>query len=171
MFVNLSDAAVTFDFAGDPDVEVAGVGQSMVSAPWTALPEPGGCTALSDFNDIVIGSDADNSVDPLEGDNLVLLGAGDDFMTLSSNINHPGRNIVGGGAGNDVVDGGYGDDIHWGGPGDDQIFDGNEPDIFSSGTVQSGKRSHRNFPLPAQVKVVSTGSTSPISDLQILRKP
>ena len=84
----------------------------------------------SNFDDIIIGSDADNSVDPLEGDNLVLLGAGDDFVTLSSNINNPGHNIIEGGAGNDIIDGGYGDDIHWGGPGDDQIFDGGASDIF-----------------------------------------
>jgi Ca2+-binding RTX toxin-like protein len=129
ILVNLSDEAVTYDFNGTADVEVA-AGHALDGFGTVDTILNVEHVRGSNFDDIIVGNAADNTIDPLEGNNLVLAGDGNDFITLSSNINNPGQNVIEGGAGDDIIDGGYGDDVHWGGPGDDQIFDGGASDVF-----------------------------------------
>ena len=87
-----------------------------------------------DQNDILIGSDMNETFRTGKGEDIIKAGAGDDVLFGGAGDDrihgHSGNDIVGGGGGNDRLRGGSGSDIITGGAGDDILRGGQGADTF-----------------------------------------
>ncbi len=81
----------------------------------------------TDERNIIFGTEADENIDGLAGDDFVFSGRGDDRLEGWS-----GNDLLIGDRGNDIIDGGEDGDYIWGGTGDDLLF-GSEGDDWILG--------------------------------------
>lgn len=86
----------------------------------------------TNFNDRIIGSDADNWLFANGGSDSLSGGNGNDYL-FSGNLDFR-ADILNGGAGNDNLMGGYGNDTLNGGTGNDMISSSLGTDVLSGGT-------------------------------------
>lgn len=91
----------------------------------------------TEFDDVLVLGDADEMLDALSGNDLVLAGAGHDRIGGGSGADalygEAGDDVLSGGSENDTLDGGDGDDTLAGDSGDDQISGGAGKDTLTGG--------------------------------------
>jgi Ca2+-binding RTX toxin-like protein len=138
---NVIDNIVTFDPSQLADVLGAGeVADVTLNYTWTdGKTESSGyirlnvigdaaVSASTEFADRLVGSNHDDSIDSLSGNDYVYALAGDDVVVAGA-----GRDHVFGGDGNDVIYGDAGSDKIYGQSGVDLMFGGQGDDILNGG--------------------------------------